>query len=163
MDWDALRDMLCDQAVVLGVGNDLRGDDAAGPRVARALRSRFPRRAFDGGQAPENYLGPLRRSGARMVLLVDAADFGGATGEIRLLAAGDVEGAGIATHGAPLGMLMRALAEELDVQTALLAVQADQTTLGSAMSEEVRGACDRIVDELSRVLDAADPPEESRP
>ncbi|MBD3367395.1 MAG: hydrogenase maturation protease [Candidatus Eisenbacteria bacterium] len=158
MDTRTLLDALRRPFVVLGVGNDLRGDDAAGSLVARALIERCPDRAFDGGQAPENYLGPLRRAGAETVLLVDAADFGGAPGEIRFLNPDDVESAGIATHGAPLGMLMRALSDELGVATMLLAVQAGQTRLGAPMSDEVRAACDEIIEGLSRALDARSDP-----
>lgn len=153
MDSGRLQGFLAVEAAVLGVGNDLRGDDAAGSLVARALSGRFPDRVFDGGQAPENFLGPLRRSGARSVLIVDAADFGGVPGEVRLLGAGDVDDAGIATHGAPIGMLMRALEDELGVDTLLLAVQAGRTSLGVRMTEAVADACERIESEIARILE----------
>jgi len=140
--------------VVLTVGNDLRGDDGVGPYVARVLADRFPDRIFDGGQAPENFLGPLRRSKAGMIVIVDAADFGGTTGDIRVMAGDEVDGAGISTHAAPLGMLMRAFAEELNARVLLIAVQAGQTRLGAAMSDEVRHASERVAEELARALGA---------
>ena len=62
---------------VVGIGHELRGDDAAGVRVARALQSRFPTSdalvAIDAGSAPENHTGALRRFKPDLVLLIDAA------------------------------------------------------------------------------------------
>ena len=58
----ALRAAAVGRIAVLGIGNDLRGDDGVGSLVARSLRERFPDAAFDGGQAPENQAGPLRRA-----------------------------------------------------------------------------------------------------
>jgi hydrogenase 3 maturation protease len=154
VDWTTLTEIVDTRTVVLTVGNELRGDDAAGPFVAKGLVERHSGRVFDGGQAPENFLGPLRRSGAELVLVVDAADFGGNPGDVRLLAGDELDGACVATHGAPLGMLMQALEEELGVQTLLLAVQAGATALGEPMSHAVREASERIIEELDRALGA---------
>lgn len=140
------------RVVVLGAGNTLRGDDGAGPAVAARLAELFPALSFDGGQAPENYLGPLRRAAPETVVLVDAADFSGTPGEIRVLSADDIEGVTLGTHGAPLDGLMRLIEGETGATTHLVAIQAKNTSLGAAMSEEVRRAVDRLVEDLSRVL-----------
>ncbi len=163
MDRESLGKRLPGRFVVVGVGNVLKGDDGVGPAVARALGERFPDRVFDAGSAPENYLGPLRRAEADLVLLVDAADFGGRPGDVRLLGQDDVDGAGIATHAAPLGMVMRALSEELGVETLLLAVQAGHTRLDEPMSDEVTAACERIISELVEALEEGSTAMEAQP
>ena len=75
--------------IVFCVGSVLRGDDAAGPLLAKKLED-FPVEgwtAVDGGQTPENDLGYLRRLAPRRLLLVDAAAMGLEPGAIRRLEA----------------------------------------------------------------------------
>ncbi|GAG05135.1 unnamed protein product, partial [marine sediment metagenome] len=60
----ALRGELKGKIVLLGVGNRIRGDDAAGPELIEILKKRPPDVGkeiflFDGEEVPENYLIPI--------------------------------------------------------------------------------------------------------
>ncbi len=140
------------RVVVLGVGNVLKGDDAAGPAVAEALAREFPGRAFDGGQAPENFAGPVRRAEPETIVIVDAADFGGEPGEVRVASAEDVGGLMMGTHAPPLSVFMSILKEETGADVYLLAVQAASMRLGDMMSPDVRTAVDGIILELTAIM-----------
>jgi hydrogenase 3 maturation protease len=149
--------------VVLCIGNDLRGDDGAGPLVAAALCDRFPGRVFDGGQAPESFLGPIRRARPGSVVIVDAADFGAAPGEMRVFSATEAASAapGIAsllgTHAPPLSILMELIAGETGATAHLVAIQAGTTAFGAAMTAEVAAAARSLVDELAILLKEDEP------
>ncbi|MFH1501762.1 MAG: hydrogenase 3 maturation endopeptidase HyCI [Candidatus Eisenbacteria bacterium] len=142
---------------MLGVGNALRADDGAGPAVAELLRPRFPDRVFDGGQAPENFTGPMRRADPDTVLIVDAADFGGEAGEIRVADADDVGGLMTGTHAPPLSMFMRLLSEDTGANVYLLAIQVESMELGGAMSPRVREAVEGLSSEMASLLEGGDP------
>src|SRR5512141_839488 len=77
---------------ILGIGNPLRSDDAAGVLVARRLAdSALPRDldsvlVIEAGHAPENATAGLRRFSPQVVLLVDAAEMGVAPGTVRWVA-----------------------------------------------------------------------------
>ncbi|MBM3308025.1 MAG: hydrogenase maturation protease [Candidatus Eisenbacteria bacterium] len=149
----ALRAAARGCVVVLGIGNDLRGDDGAGSLVARELGGRFPGLVFDGGQAPENLSGPLRRARPDAVIVVDAADFGAAPGEVRVVSA--AEGAGgltLGTHALPIGTFLAALAETTGAAIHLVAVQAATTEFGAAMTPAVAAAVGDVARELAAVL-----------
>ena len=139
--------------VVLGVGNSLKADDAAGPVVAETLRKRFPDRVFDTGQVPENFVGPVRRAAPDAIVLVDAADFGGEPGEVRVVSAADVRGLTIGTHATPLSMFMTTISEETGARAYLVAIQAKSTALGGTMCGEVSESVRRIVSELEGLLE----------
>ncbi len=139
--------------VVVGIGNTLRGDDGAGSLVARRLRARHPDAVFDAAQAPENYLAPIRRAVPDVVVLVDAADFGGLPGEVRTATAEDVEGSMLGTHAAPLSMFMRILREDTGADVVLLAVQVVATELGEDLSDDVAGAVNGLVSRLNEMLE----------
>jgi len=134
------------------VGNALRADDAAGSIVAEQLRVRFPDRVFDGGQAPENFAGPVRRARPDTLIIVDAADFGGEPGEVRMARSDEVSGLMMGTHAPPLSVLMSLLAEEAGADVYLVAVQVASTELGGTMSQEARAAASKLVEELSRLM-----------
>jgi len=134
------------------VGHALKADDAAGPMLAEMLRRRFPDRVFDAGQVPENYLGPVRRAEPRTILIVDAADFGGSPGDVRLARSDDVRGLALGTHAAPLSMFMDVVARETGAGVHLIAIQVESTRLGGTMSEQVRAAVQRLAAELEEML-----------
>lgn len=140
--------------VVLGIGNALKADDGVGPLVAQMLQERHPDVVFDTGQTPENFLGPIRRARPETIVLVDAADFGGEPGEIRLASAAEVHGLMLGTHAAPLSMFMAAISEETGAEVRLIAIQAMSTTLGGEMSEQVAAAVRDLVTALEALLGA---------
>ena len=148
-----LSDRARGHVVVLGVGHALKADDAAGSVVAEELHSRFPERAFDGGQAPENYMGPLRLSAPDTVFVVDAADFGGRPGEVRVASGSEVEGLMVGTHAPPLSILMALISEETGADVYLVAIQAASTELGGTMTPGVRAAIPGLVAELGRIME----------
>lgn len=150
--FEELQAAIDGNVVVLGVGNTMRADDGAGCLVARRLAKTYPERAFDVGQTPENYVGPIRRAEAGTLIFVDAADFDGAPGEIRLVTPDDIGGLMIGTHSAPLGLFMKALSEDMRCRTELIAIQAANTALDGELTAEVRLAVGVVTDVLLKIL-----------
>ena len=114
---------------IVGIGNTLRSDDAAGILVARALgTSRLlpdpkPVLVIDAGHAPENCTAELRRFAPDIVLLVDAVEMGEQPGHIRWVEMDEIEGMSASTHSLPLSMLASFLNWELKCEVTLLGIQ----------------------------------------
>ena len=133
---------------VVGVGQELRGDDAAGIRVARQLLDRVEKRGFlaiDAGPAPENCTGRLRRFAPDMVVVVDAAALHLPPGSIQLLTGADIGGLSASTHSLPLNLFASYLTSELHCAVIFIAIQPLDTTLGAALSLPVESAINEIV------------------
>jgi len=64
------------KVVILGIGNDMKGDDAVGTVLAQKLSKMFPENdnitVFDGKTVPENFTGAIRRKHPSHIILVDA-------------------------------------------------------------------------------------------
>ena len=139
---------------VVGVGHELRGDDAAGVVVTRQLSAISPESpdflVIEGGHAPENCTGVLRRFRPDLVVLVDAAALGLAPGSIQLLSWEEISGLSATTHTIPLHLLARYLMVELNCQVVLLGIQPLDTTLGEPLSLPVQRAVDEITEALAR-------------
>ncbi len=141
---------------MLGIGNELRGDDAAGLWVARGLNARPCSSesvyVIEAGASPENVTGELRSFGPQAVLLVDAAQMGLPPGAVRLLAMDDIEGLSASTHSLPLSMLAAYLVSELNCRVALFGIQPASDAFGWPVSTVVERAVDEMIREICACL-----------
>ena len=146
---------------VLGVGNPMRSDDAAGVLLARALSERDCARNTDcvlileAGQAPENRTGELRRFGPDVVVIIAAADMKEWPGTIRWIPEDSIDGMSASTHSLPLSLLARYLKLELNCVVTILGIQFVSNELGERVSPEVLQAVEEVagvLDELIRGL-----------
>lgn len=142
------------RVAVVGVGHALRGDDAAGLALAERAAPLSGERllVLEGGPAPENITGVLRRFKPELVLLVDAAEMGATPGAVRWLSADDVEGLSATTHTMPLSILAHYLEQEFGCQVYLIGIQPAQNGIGQPLSQAVERAVEAIGDGLRAVF-----------
>lgn len=150
------------RVAIVGIGNELSGDDAVGVLIARELASRIgpqpDRLVLDAGTAPENFTGLLRRFRPDLVLLVDAAHLSAEPGTAVWLDWEQTDGLSGSTHTLPPSVLAQFLVQELGCRLALLVVQPAHLEFDCPLSPPVREAADRVVDRLARALTAHDKP-----
>ncbi len=143
---------------VVGVGNRLRGDDAAGSLVVERLGRAGgggridARRRIDAEEAPENYLGPLLAGAPEIVLFVDAAELGAPPGTLRLLRPDELASRANSTHAPSLQLTAEILAAH-GVASLLLGIQPACTTPGATLTAPVAAAVDEAVAALTPFLD----------
>jgi hydrogenase 3 maturation protease len=141
---------------IVGIGNVLRCDDAAGMLVARALSGRGYAAdrvlIVEAGHAPENRTGDLRLFAPDLVLLVDAADMGKAPGIVEWIAEDEIDGMSASTHSLPLSMLAKYLTLELGCQVRLLGIQLASNEVGETVSLEVLQAVEEVVEGLDESI-----------
>jgi hydrogenase 3 maturation protease len=140
---------------VLGVGSDLRGDDAAGMLIADRLQAHFSGRpgasafrVFRGETAPENCSGELKRFKPSHILIVDSADFGKEPGETVLASPEEITGISFTTHRLPLFVFTDYLTAEFPCSIIILGIQPGTLELFHA----VTGPVQRAVDSLTSML-----------
>ncbi len=143
---------------LLGVGNELNGDDGAGVLVARAmaagLRPAEGLFCVEGGSAPENFSGPLCRFSPDLLLIVDAGRLDLPPGRIAWLELDELEAAGAFSHGLPLSVLAEYVRGQTGCQVGVLAIQVEQTGFDMGLSAPVAKAVQRLVQSLPGLLRA---------
>jgi hydrogenase 3 maturation protease len=141
-----------ERVAVLGVGNELNGDDGAGVAVVRALAARLaatPRLLLiDAGTAPENFTGPLRRFRPDLVVEIDAAHQEQPPGTTSWIDWRDADGMSASTHTLPPSVLASFLISELECQVALIGIQPVTLEPGRPLSPEVEAAVERLAARL---------------
>ena len=151
------------RVAVLGIGNELRGDDAAGVIIARELQSMvgatlvgrpqgqaqgLPLQVINAGAAPEAFTGQLRRFDPDLVIMIDAAQLNEPPGTIRLIEWQDTIGLSASTHSLPLNVIAQYLISELSCEVIIIGLQSEANAFDTPLSPSMRRAVDDVIDEL---------------
>lgn len=141
---------------IVGIGHDLRGDDAIGSVIAYELQLRLGGNdhllIVNASCTPENFMTALRRFAPDLLLLVDAANLDEAPGTIRLLDPLLAEGCSASTHSLSLSMMTSYLRAELDCEMVLLGIQPESMFFGQTMTAALCQAADEVTALLSEAL-----------
>jgi len=155
------------KVAILGVGNELNGDDAAGVMVARTLKELLQEKSaasgrarsgaldvliLEGGAAPENFTGPIRRFQPDLVIFVDAANLSQPPGSVAWLDWTVAGGLSASTHTLPPSVLAQYLVRELRCRVVLVGIQPEHIDFDRPPSEPVCQAVNRTSRELAAWL-----------
>lgn len=132
------------KAVIVGIGNPLRGDDGFGPALIERLQGRIGATCIDAGSAPENYAGRIVKEQPDTILLVDVAHLDLAPGQYRILRPAEILQCGITTHDMSCRMLIEFLDSQTRADIFMLGIQPQAMSLGEGMSKRLTEALDEI-------------------
>jgi hydrogenase 3 maturation protease len=135
---DHLKSHLQGKVIILGIGNTLRSDDGAGSVLASRIKDSVPFLVWDAGLNPENYLNRIIKERPDTLVIIDAADFGGKAGELRIVEADGIKTANLfSTHNASLSLLINYLQSNIKTNIIVLIIQPKTIALGDTLSPEV--------------------------
>jgi len=149
--------------IVLGIGNRLGGDDAAGTLVVDMLNPALSAlsagrhgakalltteiMAIDAGTAPEGYTSVIRQQRPDLLILVDAADMGLPPGAVRTITPEKISILSFSTHNIPLSMFV-SYVEEFCGKILLVGVQPERIETGEGISKAVRKSVKRLAEAI---------------
>jgi hydrogenase 3 maturation protease len=144
------------RTVVVGVGNEMKGDDGIGIRIAKQLQS-------DGlqgkdiliipAEVPENYIQPIINHRPELLILVDASDFRGKPGEIRSIKDDEISKIFTNTHSIPLVLFLEAIKKQSPkVKTIFIGIQPKSNAFGKPLSQEVRDAGRKAGEAIRKIV-----------
>ena len=140
---------------IVGIGNVLKGDDASGPLVCEKLRqANVSAHVIDASTVPENYIRTIIRKKPQNLLLIDAIDFGGESGEIRVFKPEQLSSLVISTHTLSPRIFIDMIRKSIELDVYCIGIQPAQTQLGTPVSEQVSKA----IQQLCRILTEIFPP-----
>lgn len=142
--------------IVLGIGNRMGGDDAAGICLVDMLNQKRHRAqaplpteimAIEAGTAPESYTSVIRQHRPDLLILVDAADMGLPPGALRIITPEKISILSFSTHDMPLSMFI-SYVEEFCGKVLLVGVQPEQTEMGIGISKAVRKSMKKLTEAI---------------
>lgn len=137
---------MTERKAILCVGNEMMGDDGAGPLLAEKLAANpLPEwRVFNGGSAPEMESLAIREWHPDLLLVIDATEMGLNPGEIRQVDPDTIaEMMLMNTHSMPLNFLLDDLRPDVG-EIVMLGLQPDIVGFYYPMSPTISAAVNKL-------------------
>jgi hydrogenase 3 maturation protease len=156
-----LRDKLrnAQRVAVLGIGSQLRADDAVGLLIAKELKTylkdnkkRNQLKVFLGETAPENLTGQIKKFKPTHLIVIDAVDFHLKTGALRVVDICTEAGVSFSTHRVPIGILRDYLYKSIQCETILIGMQPGSTEFCGGLSQGMQELTQAASKEIREVL-----------
>jgi hydrogenase 3 maturation protease len=132
--------------VLLGVGNSLRSDDAAGSFIAQNFKN-HSWVVLDGKTAPENVTSVIKEIQPQLLLIIDATHMNLEVGSFRIIPLEKIISMHISTHSMPLFFLMEYLKPYCQ-KIIFVGIQPLSTKIGENISKPVLDSCLLLIELL---------------
>ena len=147
-----LKDALKGKVTIIGIGNVMMGDDGFGSILADCLKDKVSAEVINTGPTPENHVKAIRDSRPDTILIMDAADFGGSAGDIKLLKKNDLPLYGFSTHNASLRLFFDFLEADTKASIYMLAAQPEKNDMNTSLSDILEKKCRELETLFSEIL-----------
>ncbi len=137
------------RTVIVGIGNILKGDDAAGPLICQQLTDAvIDAEIIDAGTVPENYIGTIIKKAPENLLVIDAVDFQAQPGAVKLFRAEQLSSFALSTHTLSPHLFVDTIVQQTNAEVYFIGIQPAQTELAQSMSPPVSKTCRHIAAQL---------------
>jgi len=142
------------KVAVIGIGSELRSDDAAGLLVAKELqKSKIPKlKVFLGATAPENLTGEIIKYKPSHIIIIDTAEMDQKPGSTLLINPEEAGGISFSSHMLPIKMMVDYLSESLKSEILIIGIQPKTLMFGENVSKEVKRSVKKISDLIQKIL-----------
>jgi hydrogenase 3 maturation protease len=139
---------------IIGMGNELRADDAVGLHIVRLLRpySHDRLRVFEGHMTPEAFIAPACAAHPSHLLIIDAAELHRELGSWHILSSDQVEQGLFTTHAIPAIEVAAEIQRRCGAKVAFLGIQPKSRDVSLTMSKECLHTSEEIVHIIKGIL-----------
>ncbi|MDD5432399.1 MAG: hydrogenase maturation peptidase HycI [Candidatus Omnitrophica bacterium] len=144
---------------VLGIGSELRGDDAGGMLAAeylkvacRSVKTKVPLRIVFGSTAPENFTGLIRKFNPTHLVIIDSTDLEKKPGSIAVIDEQEIGGISFSTHRLPLKVLIDYLVKALGCKVIVIGIQPKTLEFGAKPSKEVEKKAHLLCNAITEII-----------
>jgi hydrogenase 3 maturation protease len=134
--------------LILGIGNELMGDDGAGNYVAARIR-KLGWVAYDCGTVPENFTGKVKELFPEILVLVDTACMNIRPGEFRIVPPEYIADVAFGTHALSLRILIDYLAPYA-VRILFIGIQPERVEPGTLLTVPVQDGAKRLASMIEK-------------
>jgi hydrogenase 3 maturation protease len=122
--------------LLVGIGNEMRSDDGAGPWAAKNFTA-AGWQTLDCGILPENYTSKIKQLAPNRIVFLDATDLGIPPGEFRIVPKENIADLSTGTHNLPISLMMDFLSMSMDAEMLFIGIQPAVVTNGTGLSPEM--------------------------
>ena len=139
-----------EKTLIITIGNKLRSDDSIALYIAEKIKN-LPDyiTLINAENKPENIIDSAVSLMPSKTVFIDAANFDGIPGEIRLIPYELIPESTLSTHTFPLKVIIKILEEDTKSKVYFLGIQIRDASLGEKMSKDVKASAEKIIQYLN--------------
>ena len=125
------------KVMIVGLGDRMRKDDAAGCEAAEQLTREIKKnniKVINAENIIENYLGAIERFKPTRLFVIDALDFGGNPGEVKIFKPHQVKDTTSSTHNFSLSLIIEHIIKETGARCEVIGIQPETIGFGEGLS-----------------------------
>ncbi|MBU0952310.1 MAG: hydrogenase 3 maturation endopeptidase HyCI [Elusimicrobia bacterium] len=134
--------------VVVGIGNTMKNDDAAGVLTAQSLMEKLPKDATVAGKIDvviaedvlENNTGKIRKLNPTHIVILDSCYWGEKPGAVALVDNSKIEEGDVSTHHLPLSMAIKFFEQTMNAKVIIVGIEPQSLEQGEIVSPLVKQA-----------------------
>lgn len=134
--------------LIIAIGNYLRSDDGAGPRILDKLKETERVQLLNAETNIERYIDPIQQSCADVLLFLDCVHFGKEPGYSEILSIDKIEDHTMHSHNISL----KRMKEFFTVPAYVLGIQPGSLKVSEKMSEKVSQAVEKATLDLNSLI-----------
>jgi hydrogenase 3 maturation protease len=133
------------KTVIVGIGNELNGDDGFGVFVAGKLGNFGRAVSILAHTVPENFISKIAAEKPSHVIFIDAAVLDAEHGTLQLIMADDLALMRTMTHRIPLSKLIERLRSLHECQILIVGLEPKAMELGTGLSKAAKQSAQKLV------------------
>lgn len=140
------------KTAIIGIGNPLKKDDNIGNLLIGKLNKEVKGEEFifiKAYHTPENYLSLLKKEKPKKIYILDAVEFKGVTGEVKVFDLEDISLSVITTHNIPVTVYKNHLPES---KIKLIGIKVKDVSFGEGLSKEIKDKFSNILGEIKKII-----------
>ncbi|MEO0130607.1 MAG: hydrogenase 3 maturation endopeptidase HyCI [candidate division WOR-3 bacterium] len=141
--------------LIVGIGNRDRGDDGIGSLIAERLIKEGFENVLDCERIPENYLSKIIEQKPEKIIFIDACDFGGKVGEVKVFKKEEWQNfktLSFSTHTLPMPLFLSLIEKLTNSEVYLLGIQVKNTNFSQSLSEELNNLLEELIEKIKNFL-----------
>ncbi|MEA3307113.1 MAG: hydrogenase 3 maturation endopeptidase HyCI [Elusimicrobiota bacterium] len=141
------------RTLLVTIGNSFRGDDGVGPFIGEKIQSKRENiKVINAESTPENIVFDAVAFKPNKIIVIDAANFGGETGEIRIIPLEKVaQYSALSTHNFPLHITFGIILKDTGASLTIVAVQGKKMDYEEKLSPEVETSALNLIDYFNKI------------
>ena len=141
------------RTLLVTIGNSFRGDDGVGPFIADGIHSKNEYlKVISAESTPENIVPDAVAFKPNKIIIIDAANFGGAVGEIRVIPLDKVARyKSLSTHNFPLQVTFGLIMKDTGASLTIIGVQSRKMDYEEKLSPEVEISALNLIDYFNKM------------
>jgi hydrogenase 3 maturation protease len=142
--------------VIIGMGNELRADDAVGLHVVRLLKPHVTNQlqVFEGHMTPEAFIRPVCARYPTHIIIIDAAELHTKPGVWQIISSDEIEEDLFTTHAIPATEVAAEFQRRCNAKVAFLGIQPKLREVSLSQSKECQRAAKEVADAIRRITNS---------